>query len=246
MERVGQGLFFFLAEVVLGLFLDHAKQVDVVPCQAEVGVALARLRIGHGAHRACYVHPGNPDLCVKILLARGREEMKRELSYYGFLAKRHVSWRALPHFHGLVETNLGKGAVFELIRDDTGEISRTLEYYLANREHTRNNYHALSRALKDLKSALCEDNIITMTLKPKNIVFQRLAPGRGRLVVVDNIGNSDFVRICSYSAYFGRKKILRKWRRFESRLVHTYPDNDILARMLKQEEKRAQRFAPHT
>jgi hypothetical protein len=71
-----------------------------------------------------------------------------------------------------------------------------------------------------------------MTLKPKNILFRLDGPDSGTLVIVDNIGNSDFVPLADYSAALARRKIRRKWRRFEASLLSQYPGNKILPRLV--------------
>ncbi len=58
-----------------------------------------------------------------------------------------------------------------------------------------------------------------MMLKPQNIVFRKLDDAEGELVLIDSVGNSDLLPLCDYSAFFARRKILRKWRRFEASLT---------------------------
>ena len=188
--------------------------------------------VGKGLHRVCYVHPRNKNYCIKVVVSGNYKEFQREQKYYRFLESRNISWEMLSKFYGVIETNLGQGAVFDLIRDYDGCISRTLEYYLTTAEKTESHYPGLSRAICILKNYLCQQEIITMTLKAKNILFKKMDDKEGRLIIVDNIGNSDLIPICNYSAYFSRKKILRKWARFESSLLSAYPYNKALHRMV--------------
>jgi hypothetical protein len=71
-----------------------------------------------------------------------------------------------------------------------------------------------------------------MTLKSKNILLQRESPTAGRLVVIDNVGNSDFIPLSHYIALLGRRKIRRKWRRFEADLAAQYPEDKVLRQIL--------------
>lgn len=190
------------------------------------------LLIGKGLHRECYIHPENSNLCIKIVVAGCDSETLREQAYYEFLEKRNVSWKMLPKFYGNVETNLGFGAVFDLIRDYDGEVSKTLEDYLSSAEETKFHFCGLSKAIPSLKCFLIQEKVITMTLKAKNIVYKRINDTEGILVIVDNIGNSDFIPICNYVNFFAKKKILRKWQHFELTLLATYPHNKMLQRML--------------
>ncbi len=178
--------------------------------------------IGRGLRRECYFHPEDENKCIKIVVAGDHKETVREQSYYRLLEKRNISWKMLARFYGNIETNRGKGAVFELIRDHNGEVSKTLEQYFSANNETDLNYQDLSRALPLLKQYLLKWKIVTMSLKPQNIVYQKIHPTQGKLVVIDNIGNSDFIPICNYLDSFATRKIRRKWQRFEESLPKDY------------------------
>jgi len=193
------------------------------------------LLVGKGLHRECYVHPENENLCVKVVVAQrasAAKEEAREQAYCRLLEKRGISWTVLPRFHGTVETNLGTGAVFDLIRDFDGSVSRTLEHYLSSQEQTERIQPGLAVALRHLRETLLRERIVTMTIKPKNIVYKRVTEHDGALIVIDNIGNSDVLPWATYIGFLGVRKIRRKWNRFESRLPVEYPDNALLRRAL--------------
>jgi hypothetical protein len=187
--------------------------------------------VGKGLHRECFVHPDNPDRCIKIVVSGNGNENRREQAYYRELADRGVSWDMLPRFYGLVDTSLGEGAVFDLVRDFDGRISLTLRHYLASEQLTTLHATALRKALQALKSYLLEHRIITMTLKTKNILFRLDSPETGKLVIVDNIGNSDFIPVVKYSARLARWKIERKWQRFEHSLRVDYAINKAVPQL---------------
>lgn len=184
--------------------------------------------IGKGRHRECFEHPANPGRCIKVVVAGHINENRREARYYAMLDRRGISWEMLTVFHGLVETNRGEGAVFDLVRDGNGAVSKTLRQYLENEVLSVQYGEAIRVAMPALRGYLLQHLIVTKTLKPANIVFQRTASGDGKLVVVDNVGNSDFVPLSKYSSTFARLKIVRKWRRFETDLHRQYPGNPCL------------------
>lgn len=188
--------------------------------------------IGKGLHRECYAYPGDDDLCVKIIVNGDMEEHKREQRFFRLLEKRNIPWQMLPRYHGMIETNLGRGDIFDLIRDYDGKISKTLAYYLDSNEVLALHYPGLCRAFYSLKEYLCEYKIITMNLKPKNILYKKTREDDGYLVIVDSIGNSDFIPISNYIGFFAVKKILRKWQRFEQSILKTYQHNETLQKML--------------
>ena len=187
--------------------------------------------VGKGLHRECFVHPGDPTRCIKIVVSGSGNENRREQGYYAELTRKGISWEMLPRFYGLVETTLGEGAVFDLIRDYDGRISLTLRHYLASEQLTSLHDTALRDALQALKGYLLEHLIITMTLKPKNILFQMDSPETGKLVIVDNIGNSDFIPLVKYSSRLATWKISRKWRRFELSLRADFSANKALGNL---------------
>ena len=188
--------------------------------------------IGKGLHRECFVHPDNPDHCIKIVVSGTINENRREASYYSKLARRGICWDMLTRFHGLVATNLGEGAVFDLVRDCDSAVSLTLAHYLESAGLTARHGANLARSLADLRAYLLHNRIVTMTLKPKNILFQQTSATKAKLVIVDNIGNSDFLPIANYSAVFARRKIQRKWRRFEQSMRRDYATNEALGKVL--------------
>ena len=55
------------------------------------------LFLGKGNHKEVYIHPADKNLCVKILFAEPDEDFDREMRYH----------------HGTVDTNRGRGYVFE-------------------------------------------------------------------------------------------------------------------------------------
>lgn len=190
--------------------------------------------IGKGLHRECYVHPDDPSRCIKVVVSGTINENRREAAYYKRLVQRGISWEMLPRFHGLEQTTLGEGAVFDMVRDYDGPVSHTLAHYLASRRLTRQHAAALQAALVNLRTYLLRNRIITMTLKPKNILFQQYTADDGRLVIVDNIGNSDFIPLANHSTWLGQRKIKRKWRRFEKDLRSAYRDNPAVGKLLDE------------
>jgi hypothetical protein len=189
--------------------------------------------IARGLRRECYFHPVDENKCVKIVVAGDHKETVREQSYYRLLEKRAISWRMLARFYGNIDTDRGKGAVFELIRDYSGDVSRTLEQYLSANNEKDLNYQELFRTLPLLKQYLLKWKIVTMSLKPQNIVYQKIDESEGVLVVIDNIGNSDFIPICNYVDCMAIRKINRIWQRLEDSLAADYPRNKALRQMLR-------------
>lgn len=101
-----------------------------------------------------------------------------------------------------------------MVRDYDGAISQPLGRYLEG-EIKESQLAALRESLDALRNYLIAERIITRTIKEKNILYNKVDPTKCRLVIIDNIGNTDFIPICNYVGCLATRKILRKWRQFE-------------------------------
>lgn len=177
--------------------------------------------IGAGRHRMCFVHPDNPAQCIKIVFNKesgGEKEVKRELAYYRHLQARNIDWSGLPKYHGAVETDLGVGHVFDFICDADGSPSRALSDCLEDKNSGLKSAQLIT-LLRDLKAYLFRNRIVTMTIKPQNILLRKEASGKGRLIIVDNIGESTLIPLATLSGFFYEKKMERVWKRFIEKLI---------------------------
>jgi len=58
----------------------------------------------------------------------------------------------VPKHHGDIETNMGLGSVYDLILNDDGSASQTLEYYL----NAKNDFDAVSGPFMALRTYLLQ------------------------------------------------------------------------------------------
>jgi hypothetical protein len=178
--------------------------------------------IGAGTDRACYRHPSRPECCIKILLPeRHPRRFRREIRYYRRLAFRRIDWQRMTRYHGTVRTNLGKGAIFDLVLDYDGGVSKSLEFYL-HREDPGFGDWAI-RELNALTRKFYDDWIVFHDLNPGNLLVQRLGAGNRRLVVIDGIGHNHFLSVANYSPTFARRKLVRVWNRRFRQWYAPYP-----------------------
>ena len=162
-------------------------------------------------------------MCIKIPLenegkrTRGiLRAISRENKFYLKLKKQKASWEHLSEYKGDVDTNFGRGSVYQLIRNDDGEISTNLERYLQSNS-TIENSDELSNELDKLYNYMQKNRILTTSLLPRNVVIQKL-DGRVKLVIIDDIGNSEFIPVSQYMTSFAQRKIKRKWNVFKKRI----------------------------
>ena len=181
-----------------------------------------RLFVAEGTDRKCFRHPDDERLCIKVLHPDTRPgRFWRELRYYRRLQRRGVDFDHLTGFRGLVATDQGRGAVFDLVLDDDGRISRSLAHYLALNDPAFN--HWIVDEIERLKQYFFDQWIVFHDLNPTNILVRRLGYDSYSLVVIDGIGHNHFLPLASYSARLARKKIVRVWNRRYRQWYENFP-----------------------
>ena len=186
--------------------------------------------IGQGLHRFCYQHPADPTRCIKVSLdnsARSLQEITRELRFYRFLEKVDAQDRAhlnriLPRYHGRVETTRGEGHVFDLVLDANGSISKPLSHYLQDEQLMARYGDRIRSAYQEFKTVALTGNLITMALKPYNILLQEKGDNAYQLVLVDSLGTANLIPIVYLSRCLARAKTRRHLTRFEQGLQEHY------------------------
>lgn len=174
--------------------------------------------IGEGEIRTCYVHPEDNLLCIKIPKPEvTREYTYKEILYFQKISKRNKTNFKYPFysdFKGEVETNFGLGQVFDLVRDEqTGEISKTLEYYLKKERHIISD-EKLIDAIMLLKQQMTEFKVFTRDLRARNLCCKICKDNSVQIIIIDGIGHRDFFPLADYFNYFSMKKIERTFNRW--------------------------------
>lgn len=188
-----------------------------------------------GGTRLCFLHPNDPTKCVKVLrtdrtprLRRARtkglkrfrslkhwDDQYKEVQAYEHLVKKSTPkiWEHIPEFFGQVQTDLGVGIVTRLFRNANGEYPRNLEEEIPSGLDA-----SLAQAMENFKSWLREELVITRDLLPHNIIVVRETAEFCRLVIVDGIGNSEWIPVSTWFTWFARRKIARKIKKFDYRV----------------------------
>lgn len=169
------------------------------------------------------------------IIGGGQKDLLREINYISVLRRRNKNYTLLPQYYGEVETNLGKGYVFEIIKDYDGNKCKTLEDFIISDKLFFENFNLIITLLKKLKTELYDNEIITMVLFPENIIFQRTAENNYRVRIINDMGSSVLIPLEYYFTYFARTKILRRWIKFLEVLKTNYnsPLTDKLIEKIK-------------
>ena len=174
--------------------------------------------IARGKERSCYLDPRDPGRIIKISTGDEDTQSRREIVFYQDLMKRRdFDYSHLPRFFGVIETNLGRGLVLELICDADGEVSRSLQWYLENGI-------SLAEAeslLHDLKKYLLDNLVIfNHDLFSGNLLLQKPADAEPRLVMIDGLGDVVSIPWLNRFPFHVRAKIERRWKRLMTRFYN--------------------------
>ena len=189
--------------------------------------------IARGTNRACFMHPLEPNKCIKVTISNDYSESEKEIKYYKFLEKKNISWDYISKYYGSVSTNLGKGEVFDLIKDYDGNVSKTFSFYLQSDEKTKSILNPLSLMLT-LKKYTLKESIIVKDLNTKNILYQKISNCESKLILVDGLSINSFFLFYKYFDFLTRKKILILWKNFEKSLFEKYKFNSYFINLLKE------------
>lgn len=189
--------------------------------------------IASGHNRIIYVVPGRHEYIVKVFrdthppALQRQQAAKRKLPWirpeivfdqnkYDLreitrLEARHGEkiWQHFPKTESIVDTSAGPGLLQARIFNVDGSIAETLDSYLNQRKPIA---PALV-ALDQLKQFLSRHHIVVRDIYPRNLMARQIEEMRIELVIVDGFGNSDFIKIASYSRYFNDAKLERKFNR---------------------------------
>jgi len=191
------------------------------------------LLVGKGSSRVCYRHPDDEGKCVKVEWRSDRGVTDEELRRYRRLQKRGISWDNLARYHGDVETDQGLCAVFDMPLDADGSVSRTLHYYLVSGAEHECDVAEMAESLIELKKYLLKHAILVRELKPENMVCSRGDAGNCTFILIDGVGNNQFLPVACYVKRLGRSVILRKWNTFVRDLSDLYPASPLAAALLR-------------
>ena len=163
--------------------------------------------IGKGRQKSVYLHPDDPSKCVKFPKEKAKKNLNREIKY---TRKHQEQLEFISPYRGVVKTNRGAGFVFDLISDPNGEPSKSLEDWSERSDVPAN----LQGKIEVCFHKMLKHKAAVSELEPCNILMKMKDDGDYDLVIIDGFGNSDFIKICDFSAYFLHQKLVRKFAQF--------------------------------
>ena len=180
------------------------------------------LLIAAGHCRKTFLNPENAGQVVKVNhdASDGNE---REAALYAVLPPSILA--LCPRFYGAVETNLGKGLVFERIVDfDTQKPSKTLLQWLKDdADFVRAHKDELLTAIRTLTDEFMKCPQMTCGLNIENIVLQRVGSDKIKVFSIDMkmLTVKEAIPLSKLWSFFRKRKIRRRLKRNLDFLTNT-------------------------
>ena len=171
-----------------------------------------------GGNKNVYQHPSDLNKCVKISIKKPDLDIQLELEFRQICLERAENSKLIPQYFGEIETNLETGYMFELIRDFDGKLSETFEAFVKRDDSIKN----ATRLLKDFRTRLFKEEIVTYTIFPDNLMVQRISETEQRIRIIDGIGMHVLLPIPYFSSRVAKAREKRVWRKFLDSLLDIY------------------------
>jgi len=175
-----------------------------------------------GGNRDCYVHPDNPQHCLKVL-RKGRspaerrkekrfptnlrplslfDENQTEFDTLNYIFEKYPEriHKYITRAYGFTETNRGTAIETDLIRNDDQLISLTLEQEIWEHGFNETLQGAVDEFLKDWQLG----SPTTRAFLPHNLLVQR-TQGTLQIKIIDGLGrNSPWIRFLENLPFYNR------------------------------------------
>lgn len=204
-------------------------------------------QVGRGVDRVVYAHPHDPTLCIKIArndfsseyMVKGVRDhiyhalrgFRKEYFDYNYTDVEYADrlgkkgdtsevFRHLPQCYGYVESNLGRGVLWQRIQNYDGSTCLSLrECYFTPGLLGDNESDILWPAFNDFFSWQLQHGIMLREMAFANTLICRITPETIRLYHVDAIGCVDLFPLANHAQWFARLRIQSKIRRFKKHLI---------------------------
>ena len=181
--------------------------------------------IDSGTRRRIYQHPEDENKILKVFWEDQTPAHRRAQLWYGrfksllrfddnendYLQYRRAMKHATHPLSGIytifgyAETTQGRALVGEHVRDADGGTSVTLLNYLQDHGPSR-----IFPLVDGLFEELAVNHVVARDPHLENILVRKLEDNALRLVIIDGLGDPNFIPLASISKKLNRKKLMRK------------------------------------
>jgi len=193
------------------------------------------LLIGCGTLRACYLHPQNGKLIIKVPLpdrVGGDEANRKEFLSYKKIQQSHAELDHISHCHGFIDTDRGEGLICDCIRDFNGDIAKTIWDIVVYQEIC--DIDELLEVAGTLCDYLIANDLFLFDINLKNIVLRQKQDNGYRAYAIDLKGpfdNKEFLQLSSRIKFLARKKLKRRSKQLLERIVQFREQREQLKKL---------------
>jgi hypothetical protein len=176
--------------------------------------------IARGGERECYEHPLDSTKVIKILYKKNGvyaydgNRNNLEYRYYKFLEKSQISFSHIINCYEFVETNLGKGLIFDKVCDYNGNISIAFSKLIRKNKFSDDFELFL---IEELKEYVFKNNILFIDNGLHNILCCEYEKDKYKLIIIDGLGaKREGFKFWLYlnSKIYTKYKVKTQWNKF--------------------------------
>lgn len=173
--------------------------------------------LAQGGERDCYIHPTDENKLIKIMQDKNKTDQNSvDEIYYNILIKNKVSFSNIPKCYGYIETNLGKGLIFDRILNYDRSLCKSFRYMIA---HKLISMEEQKKLIEDLKNYLFNNKILFVDSSLTNILYQKKNENESSLIIIDGLGAKRMgfkFWLYRISSLYTNYKIKKQWSKFMS------------------------------
>lgn len=149
-----------------------------------------KLYLGKGGERKSFIHPKDNDKIIKITYLEGKHNNQNilEYKYYKFLERSNIDFSKIPRCFDYINTNYGKGLIFERIKNYDDSKIKTFSFYVKHNIFTRE-YDL--RLIEELKEYIFRNEILFVDASLSNIFCKKIEENKYELIIFDGLGGKE-------------------------------------------------------
>jgi hypothetical protein len=155
--------------------------------------------------------------------ARYFDDQLKEIKAYRELISQNNQriWGHVPEFYGTEETDMGLGITTKLYRNFDGSLPKNLRDILPGGMS-----EALRQGIVEFSEWIRREAVVTRDLLPHNMIAVTQEDHSVRILIVDGIGNSEFIPLATWFRTCAKLKIGRKLKKLRHRIDILLPATD--------------------
>jgi len=168
-----------------------------------------------GGERTCYAYPNCDDKIIKVVHAKGKHNEQNEVEkiYFEYLKKKNTNLSHIATYYGEIDTNFGRGLVFERVLDYDKAQSKSIRYFMV---HSLISQDLQKKLLFELRDYLSKNSILFIDTSLTNIFCKKIDENNYKLVIVDGLGAKRLgfkFWLYRHCKIYEKYKIIKQWNK---------------------------------